>query len=82
MFKTNDHWGEMMQLFDKLYPNLRKNISNPEFGFTENEQKSYILSFLHLSRQDEALLLNINIHSLDKIRSSVKEKLKNTNFGR
>ncbi len=81
IFKTNDHWGEMMQLFDKLYPNLRKNISRPEFGLSENEQKSYILSFLHLSRQDEALLLNINIHSLDKIRSSVKEKLKNTNLG-
>lgn len=74
VFATDDHWKEMMKAFDKLYPNIRKEIARHESELTDDEQKSLILSFLNVSRQDEALMLGTSVAMVDKIRNSVKKK--------
>lgn len=74
VFATDDHWKEMMKAFDKLYPNVRKEIARHESELTDDEQKSLILSFLNVSRQDEALMLGISVAMVDKIRNSVRKK--------
>jgi len=74
VFATDDHWKEMMKAFDKLYPNVRKEIARHESELTDDEQKSLILSFLNVSRQDEALMLGTSVAMVDKIRNSVRKK--------
>lgn len=74
VFTTDDHWREMMKAFDKLYPNVRKEIARHEPALTDDEQKSFILSFMNVSRQDEALMLGTSVAMVDKIRNSVRKK--------
>lgn len=77
VFGNKDSWEALIDVFDTLYPDERERISHQYPELTDIEQKHVILSYFDVSRQDEALLLNTSIHSVDKIRQSVNKKTQN-----
>ena len=77
VFGKKDPWDAIVEVFDTLYPEKRKKMDRYYSQLSELERRSFILSCLNVSRQDEALLLGINIHSVDKIRQSVRKKTSN-----
>lgn len=77
VFGKKDPWDALMDIFDTLHPNERDRIQKQYHELTEMEKKSLILSYFNVSRLDEALLLKTSIHSIDKLRKSVKNKTQN-----
>ena len=78
VFDNKDSWDALMEVFDALYPEVRANLPLQYPEMTEIEQKVFILSYFNVSREEEALLLQKNIHSVDKIRGAVRQRLKKT----
>jgi hypothetical protein len=77
VFNNNeDHWEAMMEVFDTLYPNVRINLALQHPELTEMEQKDFILSYFNVSRDEEARLFQKSIHTVDKLRYSVRQKMK------
>lgn len=77
VFGKKEPWDAFMEIFDTLYHEENEKMQKTHPDLTELERKSFILSYFNVSRQDEALLLKINIHSVDKLRQSVKKKTTN-----
>ena len=75
VFGKRDPWVAIIGVFDKLYPGERNRIRDKYPLLSDLEQKSIILSYFNVSRQDEALLLKISIHSVDKLRQKVKKSV-------
>ena len=71
-------WEATFKIFDTLYPNVRENLILKHPELSEMEQKVFILSFFGVSRQDEADMLGTTIHTVDKLRNSVRKKLRET----
>jgi hypothetical protein len=42
---------------------------------TEMEQKDFILSYFNVSRDEEARLFQKSIHTVDKLRNTVRQKM-------
>ena len=76
VFNNEDHWEALMGVFDSLYPNVRRNLVLQHPEMTEMEQKDFILSYFNVSRDEEALLFQKSVHTVDKIRYSVRQKMK------
>ena len=76
VFNNEDHWEALMNVFDSLYPNVRSNLALQYPELTEMEQKDFILSYFNVSRDEEALLFQKSIHTVDKIRYAVRQKMK------
>lgn len=76
VFNNEDHWEALMKVFDMLYPNVRSNLALQHPELTEMEQKDFILSYFNVSRDEEALLFQKSIHTVDKIRYAVRQKMK------
>lgn len=74
VFGKKEPWEAMMEIFDTLHPKERERIRRQYPKLTEMEQKVIILSYFNVSRQDEALFLKTSIHTIDKLRISVKKK--------
>lgn len=74
VFGKKHPWDAIEEVFFKLHPEERQKIDSMYSDLTELERKDLILSYFEVSRQDEALLLDINIHSIDKLRQKTKEK--------
>lgn len=74
VFGTKEPWVAIAEVFDTLHPGERKKWEDLYPGLNDLEQKHLLLSYFGVSRQDEALLLKISIHSVDKLRQKVKEK--------
>ena len=74
VFGNYNYWDAMMKSFDKRFPGLRKRIIQ-QYHLTDNELKILLLSYIDTSRDDTALLLNLSIHMVDKLRTSVKKKM-------
>ena len=74
VFGEREPWNAIMEVFDTLYPGERERICSEYPGLSENELKDIILSYFDVSRKEEALLLKTSIHTVDKIRLSVKNK--------
>jgi tetratricopeptide (TPR) repeat protein len=74
VFEKKEPWDAIMDVFDVLHPNERERIRRQYPELTEIEQKDVILSYFKVSRTDESLLLKTGIHTIDKIRTSVKKK--------
>ena len=74
VFGRKDPWDALIEVFDILHPNERERIAHQYANLNDMELKDIILSYFNVSRQDEALLLKTGIHSVDKIRISVKRK--------
>lgn len=74
VFGKKDPWEALMEVFDTLHPNERERIRSQYPDLTEMETKDLILSYFNVSRQDESLMLKTGIHSIDKIRLSVRKK--------
>ena len=80
VFDDQTPWEAIFSIFDTLFPNVRENLVLQYPELTEAERKDIILSFFNVSRQDEADLLGITIHSLDKLRNAVRKKMQDTSF--
>ena len=74
VFDKKDPWDALVEVFDTLHPDERERIRQQYPELTEMEFKDIILSYFGVSRQDEALMLKISVHTIDKIRTSVKKK--------
>ena len=73
-----DYWEAMTKTFDKQFPGLRKELELQHPELSDKEQKILILSYIDTSREDTALLLNISIHMVDKLRNTVRKKMAKT----
>ena len=76
VFGRQEHWEAMMETVDRLYPQLRDIVRREELGLDELEQKDVILSYVGISRKDEALLLQKSTDMVDKIRNRSRKKIK------
>ena len=77
VFNNNeDHWEALMAVFDTLYPDVRINLERQHPELTEMEQKDFILSYFNVSRDEEARLFQKSIHTVDKLRNTVRQKMK------
>ena len=76
VFNNEDHWEALMGVFDSLYPNVRSNLVLQHPELTEMEQKDFILSYFNVSRDEEALLFQKSVHTVDKVRYAVRQKMK------
>lgn len=74
VFGKKDPWEALVALFDSLHPGERENLNDRFPDLTDLERKSLLLSYFNISRQDEELLLHVGIHTVDKLRQSVKKK--------
>lgn len=74
IFNAKTPWDAAIMAFDALYPNVRENIDLQHPELTEMERKDFILSFIKVSRDEEAALLDTTIHTVDKLRNSVRKK--------
>ena len=77
VFGKKDPWDALMEVFDILHPNMRLGLKEQHPELSELEIKDVILSYFNVSRQDEALMLKMNIHSVDKLRLNVKKMMQN-----
>ncbi|MEE3486354.1 MAG: hypothetical protein VZQ98_18780, partial [Bacteroidales bacterium] len=76
VFNNNeDHWEALMAVFDTLYPDVRINLERQHPELTEMEQKDFILSYFNVSRDEEARLFQKSIHTVDKLRNTVRQKM-------
>ena len=75
VFEGDDPWEALMKVFDTLYPGLRENLKLQHPDLTEMEQKDFILSYFNVSRDDESLMFQKSVHSVDKWRNSVRKKM-------
>ena len=76
VFNKEDHWEALMEVFDLLYPDVRSNLALQHPELTEMEQKDFILSYFNVSRDEEARLFQKSIHFVDKLRYTVRQKMK------
>jgi hypothetical protein len=76
-FGKNTPWEALMEVFDVLYPEVRKNLALQHPELTEMEQEDFILSFFNISRNEEAVMFKKSVHMVDKVRNSVRRKMKN-----
>lgn len=74
IFNAKTPWDAAIMAFDALYPDVRENIDLQHPELTEMERKDFILSFIKVSRDEEAALLDTTIHTVDKLRNSVRKK--------
>ena len=65
-----------MAVFDTLYPDVRINLKRQHPELTEMEQKDFILSYFNVSRDEEARLFQKSVHYVDKLRYTVRQKMK------
>ena len=77
-FGKNTPWNALMEVFDILYPDVRRNLALQHPELTEMEQEDFILSFFSISRDEEAVMFKKSVHMVDKVRNSVRRKMKNT----
>ena len=78
VFGKKDPWDAIVEVFDTLHPGERKNLELKHPELSDLEKRDFLLSYFNVSRQDESMLLNIGIHSVDKLRQSVKKKIKSS----
>ena len=76
VFNDEDPWDALMGIFDLLYPNVRTNLTMQYPELTEMEQKDFILSYFNVSRDEEARLFQKSVHYVDKLRYTVRQKMK------
>lgn len=74
VFDKKDPWDALVEVFDTIQPDERERLHQQYPELTEMEFKDIILSYFGVSRQDEALMLKTSVHTIDKIRTSVKKK--------
>ena len=75
VFEGDDHWEALMKVFDALYPNVRESLLLQYPDLTEMEQKDFILSYFNVSRDDEAVMFNKSVHTVDKWRNGARKKM-------
>lgn len=78
VFNNQEPWEAILNLFDDMYPTLREKLQQQHPDLTEMEQKDVILSYFNVSRDEESLLLRKSVHTVDKLRNSVRKKMGET----
>ena len=78
VFNNQEPWEAILNLFDDMYPTLREKLQQQHPDLTEMEQKDVILSSFNVSRDEESLLLRKSVHTVDKLRNSVRKKMGET----
>ena len=69
----------LILLIQSIYPSIAVFMDKNPFGLTEAEKQICYLSFLQLSLNEEAVLLDINPDSVNKRRLRARQKLNLSN---
>ena len=72
---NQEYWAAMLKTFDRQFPGIRKELAIQHPELTDIEQKILLLSYVDASREDTAVLLDISVFMVDKLRTSVKKKM-------
>ena len=72
---NQEYWEAMLKTFDSQFPGMRKELALQYPELTEMEQKVLLLSYVDVSRNDAAVLLDTSVFMVDKLRTSVKKKM-------
>lgn len=72
---NQEYWDAMLKTFDTQFPGMRKELALQYPELTETEQKILLLSYVDVSRNDAAVLLDTSVFMVDKLRTSVKKKM-------
>ena len=75
VFGDKDHWKAMLAVVEEKYPGLWETLGQKYPDLTEDEKKSFILSYFKVSRQEEADYLGTTVNMVDKIRGRVRKKM-------
>ena len=75
VYDDKNHWEAMLEVVDKLYPDLMATLQKKYPDLDEDERKSYILSYFKLSRQEEADYLGTTVNMIDKLRGRRRKKM-------
>ena len=75
VFGDKDHWKAMLAVVEEKYPGLWETLCQKYPDLTEDEKKSFILSYFKVSRQEEADYLGTTVNMVDKIRGRVRKKM-------
>ena len=78
VLKINDE-RNLIVLIQSIYPQVATFMEKNPLNLTEAEKQICYLSFLQLSLNEEAILLNINPDSANKRRLRARQKLNLTN---
>lgn len=73
VFGGSNHWDKMMTVFDELYPGVRASMHEHYPQLSELEVNDFVLSIIGVTRNDEALLLDVSVSVVDKMRAKVKK---------
>ena len=77
VFGDKDHWKAMLAVVEEKYPGLWETLGQKYPDLTEDEKKSFILSYFKVSRQEEADYLGTTVNMVDKIRGRMRKKMDN-----
>ena len=75
VFGDKDHWEAMLAVVEEKCPGLWETLGQKYPDLTEDEKKSFILSYFKVSRQEEADYLGTTVNMVDKIRGRVRKKM-------
>lgn len=75
VFGDKDHWKAMLAVVEEKYPGLWETLGQKYPDLTEDEKKSFILSYFKISRQEEADYLGTTVNMVDKLRGRVRKKM-------
>ena len=72
---TAKDWNAIQSKVDEIYISLPQIVQNNNLSLTSSDIECCYLSFFRLDPNEEAILLNINPHSVSRRRTRLREKL-------
>jgi tetratricopeptide (TPR) repeat protein len=76
LFDGEDHWASFEAAFEGVHPGFIASVKEHYHDLTETEFRYCLLSHFKLSRQEYADVLGCSVYNIDKIRTSLNNKMK------
>jgi len=76
LFEDEDHWTSFEAAFEGVHPGFIASVKERYPDLTESEFRYCLLSHFKLSRQEYADVLGCSVYNVDKIRTSLNNKMK------
>jgi len=75
LFEDEDHWTSFEAAFEGVHPGFIASVKERYPDLTESEFRYCLLSHFKLSRQEYADVLGCSVYNVDKIRTSLNNKM-------
>ncbi len=76
LFEGDDHWTTFETAFEGVHPGFIASVRQSYPDLTDQEFRYCLLSHFKLSRQEYADVLGCSVYNVDKIRTSLNNKMK------